>query len=126
MAGWGLWAVLSKLALRSLGWGHLMIAYWLTLTLAVVVLVATRVDPRALASRDGAIALAAGLASLVAVTGFFLALRGGPAATATSLSSLYPAVTAVLAMVVLRENPSVLQWTGVALAILAGVLLSRG
>jgi uncharacterized membrane protein len=126
MAGWGVWAVLSKLALRSLGWGHLMIAYWMTLTVAVAVLVATRVDPRALVSRDGAVAVGAGLASLAAVSAFFLALRAGPAATVTSLSSLYPAATAILAMVVLRENPSSVQWTGVALAILAGVLLSRG
>jgi transporter family protein len=103
-----------------------MIAYWMTLTVAVAVLVATRVDPRALVSRDGAVAVGAGLASLAAVCAFFLALRAGPAATVTSLSSLYPAVTAILAMVVLRENPSSMQWTGVALAILAGVLLSRG
>jgi transporter family protein len=125
-AGWGLWAVLSKVALRSLSWGHLVMAYWLALTAAVAVLVATRVDPRALASREGALAVGAGLASLVAVSAFFLALRAGPAAAVTPLSSLYPAVTAVLAVVVLRENPSCLQWTGVALAILAGVLLSRG
>jgi uncharacterized membrane protein len=126
MAGWGVWAVLCKLALRSLGWGHLMMAYWLTLTAAVVVLAAARVDPRALASRDGAFAVGAGVASLVAVSAFLLALRGGPAATVTPLSSLYPAVTTALAVVVLRENPSALQWTGVALALVAGVLLSRG
>jgi drug/metabolite transporter (DMT)-like permease len=34
-------------------------------------------------------------------------------------------VAAVLAALVLRETPSVAQWAGVALAIIAGVLLTR-
>ncbi len=122
---WGVWAVLNKLALRSLDWGHLLVASWLIYTGAVVVLLAARVDPRALVSRDGLIAIAAALTSLVAVTSFYLALRSGPVATVTPLSSLYPAVAAVLAVLVLRESPSPLQWAGVALAIVAGILLTR-
>jgi len=122
---WGVWAVLNKLALRSLDWGHLLVASWLIYTGAVVVLLAARVDPRALVSRDGLIAVAAALTSLVAVTSFYLALRSGPVATVTPLSSLYPAVTAVLAVLVLRESPSPVQWAGVALAIVAGILLTR-
>jgi drug/metabolite transporter (DMT)-like permease len=43
----------------------------------------------------------------------------------TPLSSLYPAVAAVLAVLVLRESPSPVQWAGVALAIVAGILLTR-
>jgi len=122
---WGVWAVLNKLALRSLDWGHLLVASWLIYTGAVVVLLAARVDPRALVSRDGLIAVAAALTSLVAVTSFYLALRSGPVATVTPLSSLYPAVAAVLAVLVLRESPSPVQWAGVALAIVAGILLTR-
>ena len=122
---WGVWAVLNKLALRSLDWGHLLVASWLIYTGAVVVLLAARVDPRALVSRDGLIAVAAALTSLVAVTSFYLALRSGPVATVTPLSSLYPAVAAVLAVLLLRESPSPVQWAGVALAIVAGILLTR-
>ena len=122
---WGTWAVLNKLALRTLDWRHLLVASWITYTAAVVVLLAARLDPRTLVSRDGLIALAAALTSLVAVTSFYLALRSGPVATVTPLSSLYPAVAAVLAVVLLRESPSALQWAGVVLAIVAGVLLTR-
>ncbi len=122
---WGVWAVLNKLALRSLDWGHLLVASWLIYTAAVVVLLAARLDPRALVSRNGLIAVAAALTSLVAVTSFYLALRSGPVATVTPLSSLYPAVAVVLAVLLLRENPSPLQWAGVALAIVAGILLTR-
>ena len=122
---WGTWAVLNKLALRTLGWPHLVLASWLVSTAAVLVLLANRLDPRALASRDGALALTAAATSFVAVVAFYLALRSGPAATVTPLSSLYPAVTTVLAVVLLRESPSTLQWTGAGLAIVAGLLLSR-
>ena len=122
---WGAWAVLNKLALRSLDWRHLLVASWLTYTAAVAVLLAARLDPRALVSRDGLLAVAAALTSLVAVTSFYLALRSGPVATVTPLSSLYPAVAVVLAVLVLRESPSPVQWAGVALAIVAGILLTR-
>jgi transporter family protein len=126
MLAWGAWAVLNKLALRSLEWPHLLIAAWLAQTAAIVLLLLTgRVDPRALVSRDGVLALGGALASLAAVTSFFLALRGGPVATVTPLSSLYPAVTVVLAAVLLGETPSAGQWAGVGFAILAGLLLSR-
>jgi transporter family protein len=122
---WGAWPVLNKLALRTLGWPHLLIASWLGYTAAVAVIVVARVDPRPLVSRDGALALAAAMTSLVAITAFYLALRSGPTVTVTPLSALYPAITTVLAVVFLRESPSASQWAGVALAIVAGVLLAR-
>lgn len=122
---WGAWALLNKRALRTLSWEHLLIADWVAYTVALLVLLVVRADPRALVSRDGGIALMAAVSSVVAAGAFYLALRSGPAVTVTPLSSLYPAVTVVLALVFLRENPSLHQWIGVALAILAGVLLTR-
>lgn len=122
---WGTWPVLNKLALRTLEWPHLLVASWLVMTVTVLVLLANRVDPRALLSRDGALAIAAAMTSLVAVVSFYFALRSGPAATVTPLSALYPAVTVILAVAVLRESPSALQWAGMGLAIVAGFLLTR-
>jgi bacterial/archaeal transporter family protein len=125
LLGWAAWALLAKQALRTLAWTHLLVAAWIVYTLAFVVLLTVRVDPRALASRDGLCGLGAAAASLVALSAFFLALRAGPVATVAPLSSLYPAVAAVVAALVLRESPSASQWAGVVLAILAGVLLTR-
>jgi drug/metabolite transporter (DMT)-like permease len=125
LIGWGAWAVLNKRALRGVGWEHLLIASWLAYTAALLVIFIFRVDPRPLVSRDGAIAVAAAISAVIAEITFFLALRSGPVATVTPLSSLYPAVTVVLAVALLRESPSALQWAGVAVAILAGILLTR-
>jgi transporter family protein len=122
---WGAWALLNKRALRTLSWEHLLIADWFAYTAAMIVLLVFRADPRALISRDGGTALVAAVTSVVAAGAFYLALRSGPAATVTPLSSLYPAVTALFAVAFLREVPSPQQWVGVALAIVAGVLLTR-
>jgi len=126
LMGWGVWPILNKLALRSLTWPHLLVASWLANTVLVAAIVATRVNLRVLASADGLLALAAGIISQVAVVAFYLALRSGPVAAVTPVSALYPAMTALLAALVLREQPSALQWLGVGVAVLAVALLARG
>jgi uncharacterized membrane protein len=105
LVGWGVWAVLNKLALRTLDWRHVLVAYWLAYTAALGVLLAARVDPRPLASRDGLFALAGALTGVIAVAAFSLALRSGSVATVAPLSSLYPALAAILALVFLHETP---------------------
>lgn len=52
-----------------------------------------------------------------------LALHGGNLAVVAVLVSLYPLATVILARLVLRERMSLLQFVGVALAIVAAVLL---
>ncbi|MCE5202741.1 MAG: DMT family transporter [Coriobacteriales bacterium] len=76
--------------------------------------VATRV------ARAGAIT--AGALDAVANVTMLLALRIGPVAVASVLSSLYPVVIVVLALVVLKERLRGVQQLGVALAIAAVVL----
>jgi transporter family protein len=50
--------------------------------------------------------------------------RGARASVAVPLTSLYPLVTLILALIVLGERLTVLQTAGVVLALAAGVLLS--
>jgi transporter family protein len=50
--------------------------------------------------------------------------RGAKASVAIPLTALYPLVTAILAVMVLGESLTPRQWTGLALAVAAGVLLS--
>jgi drug/metabolite transporter (DMT)-like permease len=54
------------------------------------------------------------------------ALQRGPAGVIAVLSSLYPAVTAAAAVVLLRERPSSRQFAGIALAMGAMVVLVGG
>ncbi len=56
---------------------------------------------------------------------YMLSVQGGGLALAGLLTSLYPALTTLLAVVVLRERLSTSQWAGVALALTGAALLTR-
>ena len=56
----------------------------------------------------------------------FLSLESGAkASVAIPLTGLFPLITVVLGVSILRERPSFLEWVGVACALLGGILLSR-
>ena len=65
----------------------------------------------------------AGNADIAANMSILLALQRGPLGVSTVLTSLYPAFTATIAVFALRERPTALQWIGIALAVVAAVLL---
>ncbi len=50
---------------------------------------------------------------------------GAKASIAVPLTSLYPLLTVFLAVLFLGEKPKPLQWVGISLALVAGVLMSR-
>ncbi len=66
---------------------------------------------------------AAGAGDIAANIAILLALQRGPLGISVVLSSLYPAVTALTAIVVLRERPTVVQGIGVVLALAAALAL---
>lgn len=66
----------------------------------------------------------AGTLDMAANISILLALQSGPLGTGAVLSSLYPAFTVLAAVFVISEVPTRRQWVGVALALLAAVLLT--
>jgi drug/metabolite transporter (DMT)-like permease len=66
----------------------------------------------------------AGFADMAANVAILLALQRGSLGTTSVLSSLYPVFTVLAAVVVLREHPNRVQWTGIGLALIAAVLLA--
>ena len=71
-----------------------------------------------------ALALACGVLDAAANTGLLFGVRLGELSVIAVLTALYPAGTIILAAIVLKERIAVLQYVGLALAIIAGAMLA--
>ena len=70
------------------------------------------------------VAIIAGLFGGAGYLFFVKALEQGKASIVIPLTALYPAITAIIALIVLREKISVYQGIGILLAVAASILLS--
>jgi drug/metabolite transporter (DMT)-like permease len=100
------------------------------LTVGVLAVIAFRrragePDPDRGAWRAGLrLVIACGIIDAIANTGLLLGVRLGELSVMAVLTALYPAGTILLAAIVLKERIAVLQYVGLALAILAGGMLA--
>lgn len=70
--------------------------------------------------------VAAGAGDMSANIAYLLAVQSGPLTSTVVLASLYPAVTVLLARIVLSEQIRRTQWLGIALAVTAVTLIASG
>lgn len=75
-------------------------------------------------SQGGVYAILAGLSSAVAFIAFYIALSQRRASLVVPITSLYPVVTIILAMLLLHESINLIHGIGIAFAIAAIILLS--
>jgi len=121
---WGLWGLALKIASRSLTWVEVYFLSSLasfTLATTVFLVIKRSVD---LGNKLVYTALVAGLLGGSGYLALVKALESGKASVVIPLTALYPAVTAILAVIVLSEKLTITQAVGVVLAIAAVVLLS--
>jgi bacterial/archaeal transporter family protein len=121
---WGVMGLLQKLSTNWISadsvfvWsrvGYLLLVLWL--------LIATSMHN--LGARDILIGIAAGVTNGLGAWYLYASLQSGAkASVAIPLTSLYPLLTVLLAVVILGERPKSLQWVGIGLALVAGVLMS--
>ena len=125
---WGGWGVLSK-PLSSIVSSWQMLAFS---TLGVLPVIGVLVASRQLRSggnpsRGFWLAFGSGLLASAGNVAYFQALAmGGKAAAVTPLTSLYPLVTIVLALVFLRERLNAIQGLGIVLSLAALYCFSGG
>jgi transporter family protein len=125
MVFWGITGVTQKLAtnrisseLSFLWFAYAMIAISVVLALTVTLQWHMRSWTVVLAVAGGT------LNGLGALTSFKALESGGKASIVIALISLYPLLTVAFAVAVLHENLSLHQGIGVAIAIIAAILLS--
>ena len=121
LLSWGAWAVLSKVAgdaltpelsqaLSTLG----------TLPLLVPLALSKRAPLRGVSRRGLLLALIGGVVTCLGNVAYYAALaRGEKVATVVSLTALYPLVTVLLAVLVLRERLNRVQLLGLGLSLAA-------
>jgi transporter family protein len=117
---WAGWAVLAKAS--GLGWREL--TAWSVLpqaALALVLFIGGRISWE---SSSTLLALASGTSAFLGGVLFYAALQHGPSAAVIPLTSLYPALAVLLAVVFLHEPVSARQVAGIVAAFLAAVLLA--
>lgn len=122
---WGIWGVVLKYVSARLAWYQVYVLANVAVV-AVTLLVAYRYSVN-LSAGLGVVVLAF-VAGLLGTAGYlFLILSlasGGQTSIVIPLTALYPALTAVLSILVLREGVSVYKVLGIVLAVIAIMLLS--
>ena len=126
LVSWGIWALLSKLIGDALSAAQSQALSTIGLLPVMAVLASGKSGSRVSSSRRGiAPALAAGILSCLGNVAYYHALNmGGKAATVIPLTALYPLVTIVLALLLLKESLNTTQLAGIAISLAAIYLLN--
>jgi drug/metabolite transporter (DMT)-like permease len=121
VACWGVWAVIPSAIGNSLSAQQQQALCTLGLTPLLIVLATKKEPVDAAAKRRGRwISLAAGVCSSAGNIPYFeLLASGGKAATVVPLTAMYPLVTVILAVLLLKERLNAVQLLGFALSMSA-------
>lgn len=124
MVCWGVWSLLTKVAFDYFNWYQVFIPTSLVSILTSLLLYFHFRPAVNIHSPGFFYAIFAGVASSIAVVAFYMALSGGKASIIVPLTALYPVVTIVLSRLLLHERTTLPQSLGIALAIIAILLIS--
>src|SRR5688572_27385231 len=121
LISWGVWAVLSKLLGNAVSAEQSQALSTLGIFPILIALVFFRRVSLRKASRKGLLlAFAGGIVTCLGNVAYYAALaRGEKVATVVALTALYPLVTILLAVFILRERLGSMQCTGIALSFIA-------
>lgn len=126
LLSWGLWAVLSRFIEDELSPAYCQAIS--TLGFAPILLALLRMKdsdaPRGDSSLGTGLALASGVVSSLGNVAYYTALETAKASTVAPLTAMSPAVTILLAVLLLRERVGLLQWLGMAVSLGAIYLLN--
>lgn len=121
---WGVVGIFQKLGSNRMSPKGIMV--WMTV--GYILLIPWLLNKTAmhnLGAGDMAVGVLGGLTNGLGAWYLFASLNAGAkASVAVPLTALNPLLTMLLAMVILSERLTPLQWLGVALAIVAGVMIS--
>jgi bacterial/archaeal transporter family protein len=122
---WGVWGVFSKLGSAHARPRQMLLFQAVgvfAFALITLALEKFRIEPTV---PGFGWSFAAGFFTFIGFLTFFAALEQGKASTVVTLSALYPVVTIILSILFLHERLTMRQAAGIALALIASVLLAE-
>lgn len=121
---WGVWGLFPKLATNYLSPASVMVFEGLGHLLVIVVVLASLSFRPELHSRGVAFAILAGLIGTLGTIPFLYAISRGKAAVVVPMTSLYPLVTIILSLLILKEPMTWKQGLGIVFALMALLLFA--
>ena len=121
LLSWGVWAIMTRLIGEALSGAHNQALSTLGILPVMLAFVLAKPSIPPGRPRRGALyALAGGAVSCIGNVFYYDALgRGGKAATMVPLTALYPLMTILLALLLLKERLNRIQWGGVLVSLIA-------
>jgi uncharacterized membrane protein len=124
VAAWGAVGLLQKLGTNRISSRSVLV--WLFVGFALLVPFLPLAQLTGLSPYLFFIGMLSGFLNALGAWFLFLSMESGAkASVAVPLTGLFPVITVVLGISILRERPTALEWTGVCCALLGGILLSR-
>jgi transporter family protein len=121
---WGLWGFFQKLATNHIGPKNVYVFAGIG-PIIVVLFVLLSLHFRVQVNREGIVyALFAGLAGSLGGLFFVHSVSRGKASIVITLTALYPVVTILLSLIMLKEQLTIKQGIGIILALISMVLLA--
>lgn len=124
---WGMWGFLYKYGVVKLGLlrALLVISIFYTVFNVLVIMYLYRKGVSLPVEGTTGVLVVGTAAGVAASILFLYALQKYPGSVVIPMTALYPAVSVVLAVLILKEEIKVINAAGIALAIVAGYLLAK-
>jgi transporter family protein len=124
MLWWSIFGILGKVGADRISPSQLQLFFTIGM-IPVAILCAFRLRFKFVAEKSGIFySLLMGILAALASLAFFAALQKGKASLVAPVTSLYPALTVVLAMIFLKEKLNGVQLCGLIFAMVSIVILS--
>lgn len=122
LIGWGFWAIGSKLLTRHLN--TVSVTFWISFWSIVFLSIFLLFRKNLMFNTQALYAVPVGLISLIAILGFYKALKIGPSSVVLPLTNLYLVLPVLFGFIVLKESVTLTRVLGIIFAILATILLT--
>jgi len=121
---WGIWGFLPKVATRYIDPLSVLVFQTVGSILVTIVILATIGFRPELHTKGVTLAMATGIIGTLGTISFLYSIAKGKASIVVTMTALYPIVTVILSLLILKESITIKQGIAIILALTAMVLFA--